>query len=205
MIRVSIMHVVLLLCIACLVASGGQAQVGLYEGVFSGVSFAIPYQEPGLSQPFIGLTGFYDVELQEISTFNSKARVGVLGQINATWGIYGRAMSLSPMLCWGQTYQNSFIHATAGFSMFYQTEPGPVIIVSDNEKREPLTWDPFGFGPVEVDEVTPTLGVSYTYYVPDASGERFALNFGLQWWRAGDENRYMFMISPGFLIRGGHR
>ena len=207
MLRVSTMHVVLLLCIACLVMSGvGQAQVNPYDGVFGGVSYATTRTAPGLSQPFIGVTGFYDVVLPQISTFNSKASVGVLGQINTSWGNYGSAWSLSPMLCWGQTYQNSIIHVTAGFFMFYQSEPGPVIVYSkDDEDPKPVTWNPFGFGDGEVDELTPTLGVSYTYYVPNASGDQFAMNLGLQWWRTANENRYMFTITPGFLTLGRNR
>lgn len=191
MIRVSTMHVVLMLCIACLVASEGQAEVDDRGYRFSGISLAIPAQEPGLSQPFIGLTGFWDVE-RDVNFSNTKVRVGVLGQFNVTRGTYGRAWSLSPMLCLGKDlHKNNILHATAGFAWFNQP-PGAIS-------------SPFGFEEIHagIDKIKLTLGVSYTRYVPTPDGERFALNFGLQLWKAGSNSRYMFTITPGFLTFGG--
>ena len=69
----------------------------------------------------------------------------------------------------------------------------------------PEDLDPFGADP-DGSNMLLTLAASYTYYVPNTRGERFALNFGLQWWRGyHGENRYMFTITPGFLTLGRHR
>lgn len=187
------MHVLLVLCITCVASMyGGQtdaSKLDAADSMFGGVSLGFTEPLPGLDQPFIGLTGFYDTQLPRFSTVSSDASVGVLGHVNYTSGMYGSAWSVSPMVCWGQSYENSILHASVGLFMFATSTDSTLYGADTNDS-----------------DISPTLHVSWTYYVPETSGERFALNFGVQWWRGYQgENRYRFTITPGFMTLGSAR
>lgn len=172
-------HVMVVLCFTCLVVSGqiDASQMPPYESAFGGVSLGV-HSETGTALPFIGATGIYDIQLRD-----PRYSVGAMGFANFAWAGSSHALILSPMVCWGDSYDNSIFHFGVGLAM------------SD-------------VGSDVGDDFTATSGVvfsaaaSYTYYLQTATTEQFAINFGIQWIRDGG---FMFTISPGFLTLGSSR
>lgn len=176
------MHVIIFLCFTYLVASGwgktDASQIAPYDSVFGGFSLGI-FSEIGTNLPFIGLTGIYDTQLR-----NSQHTFGVMGIANFASVQSSHALFLSPMVCWGDSYDNSIFHLGIGVAIF------------DGETS--LFEEDFLSGR----SVLPTATALYTYYIQTANADQFAINFGVQWFPG---QKFMFTISPGFLMLGSSR
>lgn len=176
--------IVLALCFICVVGIGVRqsdaSEVAPYNSAFGGFSLGFSSQI-GTRLPFVGATGIYDTQLRY-----DGYTVGLMGTANYTFeGEYGESeashlLFLSPMICVGTPAKNSISHVGFGIAML--------------DGQSPQAG--------HVSTVRLTASASYTYYIQTANTERFAINFGVQWFQ---DAGFMFTISPGFLSLGSRR